>query len=131
MKSTFHIGDTRNYQKVVTEADFARFEDGLVHQVCSTFALAQAAEWVGRLFVLEMKEVDEEGIGTFVSIQHKAPALEGEKIAFEAKLKSLEGNEIICQFEARVGDRLVAEGETGQKILKKEKLAKVLASKVI
>lgn len=40
--------DTRTYIKHVTAADFAAFEVGLVHAVCSTFALAQAAEWAGR-----------------------------------------------------------------------------------
>ncbi|MDX5418576.1 MAG: hypothetical protein LPK09_05115 [Hymenobacteraceae bacterium] len=124
-------GDTRTYVKHVTAADFARFDDGLVHAVCSTFSLAQAAEWAGRLFVLEMKGEDEEGIGTSLTINHKGPAFEGEEVRIVATLKRHEGNEVICSFEARVGDRLVADGETGQKILKKEKLAKVLAPKKV
>ena len=128
MKVPFHIGDTKVYRKTITSADFARFEDGLVHAVCSTFSLAQAAEWAGRLFVLEMKEEDEEGIGTFLTINHKSPAFEGDVVEITAHLKSQEGNNVICSFEARVGDRLVADGETGQKILKKEKLARVLAT---
>ncbi|MDX5436287.1 MAG: hypothetical protein LPK03_03795 [Pontibacter sp.] len=124
-------GDTRTYIKHVTAADFARFEDGLVHAVCSTFALAQAAEWAGRLFVLEMKAEDEEGIGTSLIINHKAPAFEGEAIKIIATLKRHKGNEVICGFTASVGERLVADGETGQKILKKEKLAKILAPKKV
>ncbi|WP_018477456.1 thioesterase family protein [Pontibacter roseus] len=127
MKRIFQPGDYKVYRKTVTEADFARFEDGLVHAVCSTFSLAQAAEWAGRLFVLEMKEEDEEGIGTFLSINHKAPAFAGEELVIAAYLKSQKGNEVICSFEAYVSERLVAEGETGQKILKKEKLARILA----
>jgi fluoroacetyl-CoA thioesterase len=130
MKVPFQIGDAKVYQKLVTAADFARFEDGLVHAVCSTFSLAQAAEWAGRLFVLEMKESDEEGIGTFLTINHKSPAFEGETITIKAVLLEVTGNNVACSFEARVGDRLVADGETGQKILKKEKLAKVLAPKI-
>jgi fluoroacetyl-CoA thioesterase len=130
MNNPFQIGDTKVYQKLVTAADFARFEDGLVHAVCSTFSLAQAAEWAGRLFVLDMKESDEEGIGTFLSINHKSPAFEGETIQIKAILSEVAGNNVICRFEAFVGDRLVADGETGQKILKKEKLAKVLAPKI-
>jgi fluoroacetyl-CoA thioesterase len=74
-----------------------------------------------------MKAEDEEGIGTFLTINHKSPAFEGEEITITATLKSQEGNNVICSFEARVGDRLVADGETGQKILKKDKLASVLA----
>lgn len=124
-------GATRTYVKHVTAADFARFEDGLVHAVCSTFSLAQAAEWAGRLFVLEMKADDEEGIGTFLTINHKAPAFEGEDIVIVATLLKNQGPEVVCSFAAKVGERLVADGETGQKILKKEKLAKILAPKQV
>ncbi|MFD1186090.1 thioesterase family protein [Pontibacter rugosus] len=120
-------GDTRTYVKLVTAADFAQFDDGLVHAVCSTFSLAQAAEWAGRLFVLDMKAEDEEGIGTFLSINHKAPAFEGEQVVITASLVKQDGHEVVCSYVARVGERLVADGETGQKILKKEKLAKILA----
>lgn len=124
-------GDTRTYTKHVTAADFAAFEDGLVHAVCSTFSLAQAAEWAGRLFVLEMKGADEDGIGTFLTINHKAPAFEGEELMITATLAKYEGHEVRCSFEAKVNDRIVADGETGQKILKKEKLAKILAPKQV
>ncbi|MFD2512425.1 thioesterase family protein [Pontibacter locisalis] len=124
-------GDTRTYIKHVTSADFARFDDGLVHAVCSTFSLAQAAEWAGRLFVLDLKEEDEEGIGTCLTINHKSPAFEGEKVEITAVLEKLEGNEVTCVYTAKVGERLIADGKTGQKILKKEKLANVLAPKKV
>jgi predicted thioesterase len=122
MKKLFPPGTKKVYQKTVTEADFARFDAGLVHPVCSTFSLAQAIEWASRLFVLEMKDEDEEGIGTMLTINHCSPAFPGEIVTIEATVKTLERNELICTYQAKVGDRLVAEGETGQKILKKEKL---------
>ncbi len=124
-------GDTKTYTKHVTQADFAQFEDGLVHAVCSTFSLAQAAEWAGRLFVLDIKAEDEEGIGTNLIINHKAPAFEGENITIVATLETYNGNDLICSYVATVGDRLVADGKTGQKILKKEKLARILAPKKV
>ena len=127
--TNLHPGDTRVYTKLVTAADFARFDDGLVHAVCSTFSLAQAAEWAGRLFVLDMKAEDEEGVGTSLSINHRSPAFEGEELVIKATLKHHFGNDVICSFEAWAGNRLVADGETGQKILKKEKLARILAPK--
>jgi selenophosphate synthetase-related protein len=46
----------------------------------------------------------------------------------EATLQSAIGNSVICSFTAKVGDRLVAFGETGQKILKKEKLNAIFGS---
>ena len=125
MKNCFVPGDIKIYRKKVSEADYAQFETGMVHPVCATFALAQAVEWASRLFVLEMKEADEEGIGTMLLINHAGPAFLNETIEIKAEVKSLERNELICTYEAKVGERLIATGETGQKILKKEKINKL------
>ncbi|OYU96520.1 MAG: hypothetical protein CFE21_09040 [Bacteroidetes bacterium B1(2017)] len=122
MKTPFKIGDTKSIRICVQEKDTATFDSGNVHPVYATFALGRDAEWCCRLFVLEMKEDDEEGIGTFLSITHHSPALIGSNVTFTASITKLQKNEIVCQYEAKVGDRLIATGEQGQKILKKEKL---------
>lgn len=112
----------------VTEKDTATFETGQVHPFYATFALGRDAEWTCRQFVLNMKEDHEEGIGTFLTIYHRSPALLGETINIKATIKSIEGHEIICVWKALVGDRVIAEGEQGQKILKKEKIERLIAS---
>ena len=99
----------------------AAFSTGIVHHVYSTFALARDAEWTTRQFVLEMKDEDEEGIGTMVSVTHHSPAFTGEEVTITGIIIRLQHHEIICRYEAKVGKRLVAIGETGQKILKREK----------
>lgn len=100
-----------------------------MHAVCSTFRLARAAEWVGRLFVLELKEPSEEGVGTFVYLDHHAPAFVGEDVLMEATLDEVTpGGAVACSFAARVGARLVASGRTGQRILPIDKVAKIFAS---
>jgi predicted thioesterase len=68
----------------VSHADTANLDSGQVHPVYATFALGRDAEWCCRLFVLEMKEEDEEGIGTFLSIEHRSPALENSQVVFTA-----------------------------------------------
>lgn len=125
MQNPFQTGDKKAFQRVVQQEDCATFESGNVHPVYSTFALARDAEWTCRLFVLEMKESDEEGIGTFIHVEHHAPALAGEQVNFEARLESAQKNEVICTFTAHCGDRLIASGKQGQKILKKEKLLRI------
>ncbi|MES2779885.1 MAG: hypothetical protein V4651_08295 [Bacteroidota bacterium] len=124
----FQLGSVKMYTKLVEPADTALFESGEVHPVYATFALGRDAEWTCRLFVLEMKEDEEEGIGTFLKIEHASPALLGSTVVFEATLQSAIGNSVICSFTAKVGDRVVAFGETGQKILKKEKLKAIFGS---
>jgi fluoroacetyl-CoA thioesterase len=122
MKNPFRPGDIKMYKKTVSEKDIAQFESGTVHEVYGTFALGRDAEWCSRLFVLEMKEEDEEGIGTFLHITHHSPALLGQEVIFTAEIIKLEKNTIDCRVLARVGERLIAECSTGQKIIKKEKL---------
>ena len=122
MKLVFTFGDQKEFRKVVQPDDVAAFEGKVVHAVCSTFALARDIEWTTRQFVLDMVDEDEEGIGTKLSIEHKSPAFVGEEIIFTAWIDRLSDNELICSYEAKVNDRLIATGNTGQKILKKEKI---------
>lgn len=128
MKNLFKIGDKKYFTKTVAANETATFESGQVHPVYATFALGKDAEWSSRLFVLEMKEEDEEGIGTFLTVYHQSPALVGQEVVFEAEISKLEKNNVICKYTAKVGERIIATGETGQKILKKEKVDKLFGS---
>ena len=116
MKSNCSVGEIRILKKVVSNEDLATFETGNVHPFYSTFSLGRDVEWACRQFVLEMKEDDEEGIGTFLNISHKSPALLGDIVEIRAMLSELEGNTVNCSFVVMVSDRLVAEGTQGQKI---------------
>lgn len=128
MKQPFKPGDTREYTKEIKATEIAAFESGTVHEVYSTFSIAKDAEWSGRLFVLEMKEDGEEGIGTSISIEHKSPAFVGEKIQYIATFVEITPKgEIITSYKAFVGKRLIAEGRQGQRILPKPKLDEIFA----
>lgn len=119
----FKPGDTKVFRRTVTDADLATFHNEVLHRVCSTFALARDFEWSSRLFFVEMKEDHEEGVGTMLQIEHKSPAFVGEEVVFTATVDEIAGNEMICRIEARVGNRLVATGKTGQKMLSRDKLS--------
>lgn len=125
MKDLFKVGDRKIYRTIVRENDQAIFHGELLHPVCSTFALARDMEWSSRLFFIDMKEADEEGVGTRLCIDHHSPAFVGEELTITATVAKLEGNELICDIEVKAGGRLVAMGETAQKMLKKEKLSKL------
>ena len=128
MVNPFKTGDSKVFTHTVEMADIAASESGVVHQAYSTFCLTRDAEWSTRLFVLEMKEADEEGIGTFIEVIHRSPAKVGSTVNFYATLEAVNGHEIICSFIAKCGERIIAEGKTGQKILKKEKLNRIMAA---
>lgn len=125
MKNPFSKGDTKVHTYQVTSQDFATFQSGTVHKVCSTFVLGREMEWSSRLFVLEMIEADEEGVGTELQIKHCGPAFEGETLIVTATVERLTGNELLCKVRVTVDDRLIATGITGQKILSREKLNQI------
>ena len=129
MKNIFKPGDQKSFKRIVLESDCAIFNGELLHPVCATFALARDFEWSSRLFFLEMKEEGEEGVGTMLSIDHKSPAFVGDEVIFTATVEKTERNELVCAIEAKVGDRVIATGKTGQKMLKKEKLKELFKSK--
>ena len=122
MKNLYKIGDQKTFEKTVLAQDIAEFESGTVHNVYATFALGRDAEWSSRLFVLDMKDADEEGIGTFLNIEHQSPALIGQTVEFTATITLLDKNAIECSVVAKVKDRVIANCRTGQKIIKKTKL---------
>lgn len=125
MKEIFKIGDKKQHNFKVKSQDVAHFEQEAVHDVCATFTLAREIEWATRLFVLEMLEEGEEGIGTHLNIEHLSPALRGDEVNIDVKFEGVKESEIICSYEANVEERLVAKGTTGQKILPKEILSKI------
>jgi fluoroacetyl-CoA thioesterase len=125
MKLNFKPNDKKIYKTIIKEGDQAAFHGEVLHAVCSTFALARDFEWSSRLFFIDMLEGDEEGVGTSLTIDHRSPAFVGEELSVTATFESLVGNELICSIEAKVGERVIAFGKTGQKMLKKEKLKKI------
>lgn len=135
MKNPFQIGDRKIYGKIVAREDTAGFfgdkdieGGGTIHPFYSTFALARDVEWACRLFVLEMKQEDEEGIGTKINIDHLSPALAGNEVEIIATLTGVNGNSVICSFEVFCGSRLIAKGSQEQKILKKDKVKRLFNS---
>lgn len=127
MLSLFKPGDTKHFSRTVRQEDCASFDSGYVHPVYATFALARDAEWCCRLFVLDMKETSEEGIGTRLTVDHLSPALIGSRVDFTAVITQIQHHEITCSYEAVCNGRIVATGVQVQKILSKEKLEKLFA----
>lgn len=120
-------GESITISHIVKNEDVASFQGKVVHNVCSTFTLAREVEWSSRQFVIKYKDDHEEGVGTMLTINHRSPAFVGEKILIEAVVESCISNELICTYKATVGDRLIAEGKTGQKILNKSSLEKIFS----
>lgn len=127
MNNIFKPGDKKYHNFKVNRHHFPSFNENLVHEVCSTYVLAKEIEWSTRLFVLDMLDADEEGIGTMIRIEHISPAFIDNEVEIVAIVDSMKENELICSYTASVGDRVIAKGQTGQKIFKKEKLERIFS----
>ncbi len=128
MKRVLNPGEKKVHKFTVSADDIAKFNEQVVHKVCSTFALAREIEWSTRLFVLEILDPDEEGIGTRLTIDHISPAFENEQVEIQAEVKSFDKNELICSYKVLINNRLVAKGDTGQKILKKSRIREIFSN---
>lgn len=119
MRNPFSPGAEKVYRTQVTPEKVAQFHNKVVHPVYATFSVAQDAEWTCRLFVLDMLQANEEGIGTFVSVKHIASVPVGAEVEFKATLLWVRGNVIHCSWEGYWQEKCFAYGEQTQKILKK------------
>lgn len=119
MRVPFRPGDQKRYLTRVTPDKVAQFHGEEVHPYYSTFALAQDAEWACRLFVLDMKDPDEEGIGTYLSVNHIGAVPVGSEVEIIATLLWVREATVHCAYEVWWAGQRVAYGEQTQKILKK------------
>jgi len=128
MRDRLKIGEKRSFLHKVSAIDIAAFDAGNVHPVCSTFSLAKYIEWTSRIFIIDIKHDDEEGIGTMLHIDHLSPALQGQEIYFEATVSSIDNNELICEVLMTSENRLIARAQTGQKLMKKTRIDEIFSS---
>lgn len=112
-----------DHRYTVSPADYPVFEGRVVHPVCSTYALAREFEWAGRRVYLAGRADGTEALGTMATVEHRSPAFAGEVLSITATPVSYERGHLIVDCEARVGERLIATGRTGQKVTSVEKAA--------
>lgn len=110
----------------VTEEMCPAFDGHLVHRVCSTWTLVHYMELAGRRILVEHLEPHEEGVGSHVSCDHLAPARIGETVRVMATVAEAGPRVLLCDVVAYRGDRLIARGQTEQKIMPRDVLARIL-----
>lgn len=129
MRNRFKKGDQKRHRFIVKEQDFATFNGEVVHPVCSTYKLGQEMEWSSRLFMLDIIDEDEEGVGTMLHIDHLNPVFVGQEVELIATFESFEDRNLLCNIEVYSQEQLVAKGRTGQKLLKRSSLNTLMKAK--
>ena len=96
MKNPFQLGETKEFTTQVTESKLAEFEEG------------------------------EEGIGSYLSVEHLAPAPLGSEVRIIATLDAVNGSEIVCSFAAHANGHKIAQGRQVQKIINQKRFTEML-----
>ena len=125
MKAGFEPGIVRELMFVVTEEMCPAFGGVVVHRCCSTWTVAHQFELAARMVLAAFLEDHEEGIGSHVSVDHKAPCPVGRTVRVRAELTEVSGGRhprVTCDVSAYDGDRLLATGRQVQVVMRKNHL---------
>ncbi|GAB3202623.1 thioesterase family protein [Geodermatophilus arenarius] len=126
------VGETAVLDVVVTAAMTVHFDElGPVHPVYATYAMAKHFEEAGRKLLLGHLEPGEAGVGTAVSVEHRAPAWVGDRVRVTARCTAVRGNRLTCACRAvDASGRELGRGSTEQAVLPEEVLAARLDPRV-
>ena len=117
MESSLQVGNTASHSFLVTPEMQPVFSNEIIHPVCSTWDMAHQFEVVARKTLEPHLSEGEEGIGSFLSIEHRSPAPIGENVLLEAVVTECDASSLVCTITARIGSRVCASGKQIQRIL--------------
>ena len=126
VKPTLQIGNTAEVTITVTEDMCPAFDGVVVHHVYSTWSMAHHMEIAARKVLAPHLDVDEEGIGAHLKIDHLAPAPVGHAVRICAEAVELDDRRLVCDVTAWDGTRLLGQGQQIQRVLPKTLLAKLI-----
>jgi fluoroacetyl-CoA thioesterase len=117
MKTSIKVGNAETIQFVVTEEMQPQFHGVVIHPVCSTWDIAHQFECAARETLAPHLEIDEQGIGSHLSIDHSAPAPLGTTVTVSAIITELKDCTVVCEITASIGDTVCATGKQIQRVL--------------
>jgi predicted thioesterase len=117
MKSSIQVGDTATITFTVISNMQPQFSGETIHSCCSTWDMAHQFEIAARKTLEPHLHDDEQGIGTYLSVDHCSPAPVGKTVVVEAKITELDDTTVNCKLTASIGDAICATGKQIQKVL--------------
>jgi fluoroacetyl-CoA thioesterase len=114
---------------VVTDDMTVDFQElGRIHPVYATYWMAKHMEEAGRMIIVPFLERADEGVGSAVTVRHRAVALPGMRLEVVARHTKTEGNRVHveCEVTSELGD-VIGTGSTEQVILPAESVERRFA----
>ena len=124
MKNGLRIGDQSSVTFVVDEGMVASFEGRVVHRVLSTFHLVYYSELAARKLIEPFLDEGEEAAGIEICLKHIAPTEVGDRVEMTARLKKIDGREIVCSISGVNSAGKICDGKQIQKLIRKGALAR-------
>lgn len=112
----------------VTPQMTARFFGCTIHPVYATFAIVEHGEYAARQAILPFLEPDEDAVGSFVELEHRASAAVGWIVEITARIAGVDGRTITCEITATGRDGIIAQGRQRQRVVSKERLRQRIAA---
>jgi fluoroacetyl-CoA thioesterase len=114
-------GATATLEVTVTPDMSARVGDTQIHAVYGTQPLVGHVEQVCRQLLEPHLEAGEEGVGSRLELEHRAPVPVGETITLVATVASVQQRKLVCEVLVRHGGLIVARGSFEQSLVDVER----------
>jgi fluoroacetyl-CoA thioesterase len=124
MKQPPRIGLTGEQQITVGPENRISFVDHRMPAILATPWLIAYLEYTARDAIAPCLETNERSVGTFVEIEHLAPAPEGFTVTCRARVIHVDGQVVTFQIEAHDGAEPIARGIHRRRVIDVERFAR-------
>ena len=129
MKQVPRIGSTGEQVIVVGPANWISFADQRMPLVLATPWLIAHLEYAARDAIAACLEEHERSVGTFIELEHLAPAPEGFTVTCRARVIHVDGPVVTFQVDAHDGVEPLARGIHRRRVIDVDRFARRVARK--
>ncbi len=129
MKQPLRTGMSGELVETVGPQNRVSFADSRMPAVLATPWLVGYLEHAAREAIAQCLEEHERSVGTFIEIEHLAPAPEGSSVTFRARLIQAVGPVVTFQVEAQDGVELIARGLHRRRVIDVDRFARRVEKK--
>jgi fluoroacetyl-CoA thioesterase len=129
MKSVPRTGLTGEQVIVVGESNRISFADERMPAILATPWLIAHLEYTARDAIAACLDGDERSVGTFIEVEHLAPAPEGFRVTCRARVIHVNGPVVTFQVDAHDGVETIARGIHRRRVIDVDRFARRVARK--
>ena len=129
MKQPPRTGLTGELSIVVGPDNRINFSDARMPAVLATPWLVAYLEYTARDAIAPLLDANERSVGTFIEVEHLAPAPEGFTVKCRARVIHVNGPAVTFQVEAHDGVEVIAKGIHRRRVIDVDRFARRIEKK--